>query len=101
MAGEIRFTPEFEQDLAETYAWYEDQRPGLGEEFLSRVDDCLQGIFVHPEMYPEFHPPFRRGLLRQFPYALFYEFDAAGLTVHALFHHSRDPKKWRRRLTGD
>ncbi len=101
MAVEAHFAPEFEQDLAEGYAWYEEQREGLGEEFLERVDACLEGILSHPEMYAVFHKPFRRGLLRQFPYAIFYEYAAKVLTIHALFHNSRDPDKWRKRLSRD
>jgi plasmid stabilization system protein ParE len=93
MAVEIRFAPEFEQDLTESYGWYEEQRPGLGEEFLARVDDCLDGILDQPEMYSEFHETFRRGLLRRFPYALFYEYREKVVTVYGLFHHSRDPEK--------
>jgi hypothetical protein len=33
--------PEAEQDVAETYIWYENQEPGLGEEFLRCVDACI------------------------------------------------------------
>jgi hypothetical protein len=30
---EVRLCPEAEKDLAETAGWYEEQRPGLGQEF--------------------------------------------------------------------
>jgi hypothetical protein len=42
MAAELIIAPEAEQDLAEAYAWYEDRRPGLGEELLSCVDACIE-----------------------------------------------------------
>jgi hypothetical protein len=44
MPAELILAPEVELDLAETYAWYEKRRVGLGEEFLSSVDACLEGI---------------------------------------------------------
>src|ERR1035438_8105643 len=51
MAVELAIAPEAELDLAEAYAWYENRRAGLGEEFLSSVDACLEGIRRRPEMY--------------------------------------------------
>jgi hypothetical protein len=38
MAAELRIAPEAEQDIEEAYGWYERQRGGLGEEFLTCVD---------------------------------------------------------------
>jgi hypothetical protein len=34
MTMEVRLRPEAEHDLAESAAWYEQQRSGLGQEFL-------------------------------------------------------------------
>jgi len=34
--------PEAEEDLSESYGWYERQRPGLGDEFLLRVEAALE-----------------------------------------------------------
>jgi hypothetical protein len=48
MAAELIVAPEAEQDIAEAYEWYEGKRFGLGEEFLSRVDACIQGILRNP-----------------------------------------------------
>ncbi|MCA9443212.1 MAG: type II toxin-antitoxin system RelE/ParE family toxin [Candidatus Omnitrophica bacterium] len=100
MAVRFRFAPEFEQDIAEAYARYEDQREGLGEAFLVSVDDCLDRIAQNPKIYQTVFHSFRRGLLNKFPYAVFYEFEGIAVTVHGIFHHSRDPEKWRRRLQG-
>jgi hypothetical protein len=35
MAVDLIITHEAERDIAEAYAWYEEQRIGLGEEFLA------------------------------------------------------------------
>jgi hypothetical protein len=40
MAAELILAPEGEQDIADAYAWYEERRTGLGEEFLSCVEAC-------------------------------------------------------------
>jgi hypothetical protein len=43
---------------------------------------------------------YRRGLVRRFPYAVFYEYTNDAMTVYCVFHTSRDPEKWRQRLSG-
>jgi len=98
MAAELVIAPEAEQDIAEAYGWHEDRRPGLGEEFLSCVDACVQAICRMPELHAQVHEDYRRALLRRFPYAVFYEYAAGTVTVYCVFHNSRDPTKWRKRL---
>jgi len=100
MAAELVFAPETHGDTAEAYAWYETRRPGLGEEFLSCVDACIQAIRRSPQMHAIVHETYRRGLVRRFPYAVFYEHSEGTVTVYAIFHTSRDPDKWRLRLPG-
>ena len=98
MAAELIVAPEAEQDIAEAYGWYEGQRVGLGEDFLSCVDACIQSILRNPELRRVVHENYRRGLVRRFPYAVFYEYSESVVTVYCVFHTSRDPKKWRQRL---
>ncbi len=49
MAAKLVLAEEAEKDLAEAYAWYEGRRVGLGEEFLSSVDACIQAICRMPK----------------------------------------------------
>jgi plasmid stabilization system protein ParE len=98
MPAELVIAPEAELDIAEAYVWYEGRRAGLGEEFLTSVDACLESIRRRPEMYPVVHEGFRRSLIRRFPYAVFCEPSEATVTIYAIFHTSRDPDKWRQRL---
>ena len=62
MLVELVIAPEAELDIAEAYVWYEGRRAGLGEEFLSSVDACLESIRRRPEMYPVVHEGYRRSL---------------------------------------
>ena len=98
MAANLIIAPEAEQDIAEAYVWYENRRTGLGEEFMSCVDACIEAIRRMPEMHPRVHEDYRRGLVRRFPYAVFYEHVNGTVTVYCVFHTSRDPEKWRLRL---
>ena len=98
MAAELIVAPEAEQDIADAYGWYEGRRFGLGEEFLSRVDACIQSILRNPELHKIVHENYRRMLVRRFPFAVFYEYADGVVTVYCVFHTSREPEKWRRRL---
>ena len=98
MAAKLVIAPEAEQDIAEAYSWYEGRRAGLGEEFLSSVDACLEAIRRAPETYATIHESYRRSLTRRFPYAVFYEHTQGTVIVYCVFHTSRDPGKWRQRL---
>jgi plasmid stabilization system protein ParE len=99
MAVELVIAPEAELDIEQAYIWYEGRRAGLGEEFLTSVDACLESIRRRPEMYPVVHEDYRRSLIRRFPYAVFYEHSETTVTIYAVFHTSRDPDKWRQRLS--
>ena len=98
MAAELVIAPEVEQDLDEAYGWYEDRRVGLGEDFLSCVDACIQAICRTPEMHEKVHKDFRRALVRRFPYAVFYEYVPGTVTIYCVFHTSRSAEKWQQPL---
>jgi plasmid stabilization system protein ParE len=91
--------PEAEQDVALAYMWYEEQEFGLAEEFLRRVDACIQFIRRNPEMYQVAHQSYRRAVVRRFPYVIFDEHSDTTVVVYAVFHCSQDPKKWRSQLS--
>ncbi|MFZ2958592.1 MAG: hypothetical protein WA705_17020 [Candidatus Ozemobacteraceae bacterium] len=69
MVVELIIAAETEQDIAEVYAWYEGRRTGLGEEYLSCVDACIEAIRRSPGMHAVVHENYRRGLVRRFPFA--------------------------------
>ncbi len=98
MPAKLVVAPEAELDIAEAHVWYERRRIGLGEDFLSSVDACMESIRRQPEMYPLVHETYRRSLIRRFPYAVFYEYAETTVTVYSVFLTSRDQDKWRQRL---
>ena len=98
MTADFIFVPEAELDISDAYGWYEERRSGLGEEFLSCIDACVQRICRAPEMHAKIHEEYRRALVRRFPYAVFYEYTNTTVTVYCIFHTSREPEKWRKRL---
>ena len=93
----LRLTAEAELDLDAAHAWYLEQRPGLGGQFLRAVDASIGAILRHPEAYQLVDRKMRRALLRRFPYAVFFEVGEAEILVYAVFHCARDPRSWKRR----
>lgn len=98
MAAKLVLAPEAAQDIAEAYTWYEERRAGVGEDFLACVEACIEAIRRTPEIHAVVHESYRRGLVRRFPHAIFYEYAEGAVTVYGVFHTSRNPEKWRRRL---
>ncbi len=96
MAAPVVYRRKIGQDLAGAYAWYEEQRRGLGEEFLVSVGAALDAIERAPAMFGRVHGEVRRANVARFPYAVFYRADAQQIVVLTILHTARDPKLWPR-----
>ena len=97
MTFEVRLRPEAEQDLADAAAWYEEQRQGLGHEFLDEVLTMLSSIAETPLMYPNVHRNTRRAVIHRFPFGVYFREESATIVVVAVMHGSRNPRRWKSR----
>ena len=52
MSLRVYFRPDAETDIEEAAIWYENQRPGLGDEFLDEVRSLCNAISENPAIYP-------------------------------------------------
>jgi len=89
--------PEAEQDISEAFDWYEEQRKGLGHEFLLRVEATLDSLVYEPYVYAPIYKDIRRKLLRRFPYGVFYVVGDDNIVVLAVIHAKRHPRTWKLR----
>jgi plasmid stabilization system protein ParE len=94
MTKALRYTPEAAIDVSTAFEWYESREPGLREEFLRCIEACTDMIQRHPEIFPVAVDQFRRGLIRRFPFELFYEASEGSIVVYSVFHCSQDPASW-------
>ena len=97
MSYPIRLRDEADRDIALAASWYEEQRAGLGQEFLDELLATLGTIAEQPRAYPVLHRDVRRALMRRFPFGVFFQTTASDIVVVAVFHGSRHPRGWRRR----
>jgi toxin ParE1/3/4 len=56
--------------------WYDEQRPGLGDEFIAEISAALDRIGDAPESYPAWpgtraaRPLIRKATVQRFPYLI-------------------------------
>lgn len=82
------------EEIDDAYSWYEQQRPGLGEEFLTEVQTVLIRIERDPELYATVYRNIRHARVKRFPYAVYYRIDPDQIAVVAVHHGKRDPTSW-------
>ena len=95
-----RLLPAAERELRDAMEWYENQRVGLGTEFLAAVDAALGLIGESPERFASWaeHPGFRRFILNRFPYLILYRLSAGEPQIVAIAHSRRRPGYWTARV---
>jgi plasmid stabilization system protein ParE len=89
--------PPADLDVEAAFEWYENERPGLGVEFLDELRATYNRIAAGPAKYQELRGGIRRALLRRFPYAVYFAIEGDVVVVVAVLHVSRDPAEWQRR----
>ena len=89
--------PRADLDVAAAYQWYENERGGLGLELLGEVGATYNRITEDPLQYQDLGSGIRRGLLRRFPYAVYFSVEDDTVVILAALHVSRDPAEWQRR----
>ena len=87
-----------EADLEDATRWYDDERGGLSERFLSDVDRTFARIRERPLQFPTVGGDVRRSLLHTFPYAVYFRASDEVVVVLAVLHLRRNPKVWRARV---
>ncbi|MEA3355754.1 MAG: type II toxin-antitoxin system RelE/ParE family toxin [Candidatus Bipolaricaulota bacterium] len=97
MTLQVRLRPEAEQDVEEEARWYEQQKEGLGQEFIDQVLLTVRSIGEQPALYPRVLRNVRRALIHRFPFGIYYRVEEEYIVVVAVMHGSRSPQRWKRR----
>ena len=90
-------TPRADLDVEAAFEWYENERSGLGLEFLDELRATYDRIADGPLKYQLIRSGIRRALLRRSPYAVYFAVEGDILVVLTALHVSRDPAEWQRR----
>lgn len=93
MEFKINIREEAVQDLVKGYLWYEEQKKGLGEKFVSEIESSLRYLRRNPEAFPKKRKSLRELSLKTFPYLIIYSVENTLVTVLAIFHSHLNPNK--------
>lgn len=104
MSLPVRFSAEAASELDDAAAWYDDQRPGLGDTFIDAVEVTLALIADWPGAgAPVAELPadldVRRAPVVRFPYHVAYVATDDHVRVLAVAHDRRLPGYWNPRLS--
>jgi hypothetical protein len=94
---ELILEPEAEAEIAEAADWYNEQKSGLGVDFVLAVASTLAAVQRNPLQYQIVWKEYRRAGIARFPYGLIYRLTDRELIVMSCFHGRRNPGAWRDR----
>ncbi len=97
MSRGLRIAPAAARDIVGAYDWYEEQQPGLGEQFRAELHVAFGLVQQFGEAGPAVHRDLRRLLVRRFPYALYYRLTDTDVVIRGCFHLRSSPHRWLRR----
>jgi len=94
----LAFTEAAATDYNEACRWYAADREGRDLRFAATVETLLLHMRRSPASFRVIRGPYRRAVVKHFPYTILFTFDDAQVVVHAVFHNARSPDELRDRL---
>jgi len=94
----IRFVKEALFDVEDVVIWYEEQRLGLSYDFELCLEAGLDQISRNPNAFQKKYKNVKIKFISRFPYGIHYRFEKDEIIVLGVFHTSRSPKNWSKRL---
>jgi toxin ParE1/3/4 len=87
-------------DIETAAAWYEEQQPGLGQDFARTIRQAINNLPANPLIH---HLRDRRRNVRwflpnRFPYRICYRVRNDLITVFAIIHAARHNRHWKKRV---
>lgn len=92
MNHRLIIAPLAEADIKTSFCWYEERSPGLGRDFINRVEAKFAVIVQSPQLFRKRFGPYRLGATERFPFSIYFIWDeAAGIvTVRRVLHFKQD-----------
>lgn len=85
-------------DIEEAVLWYEQQRIGLSYDFELCLEAGIEEVLRNPEAFQKRYKNIKIRFISRFPYGIHYILIENKITVIGVFHTSRSPKNWSKRL---
>ncbi|VAW97379.1 hypothetical protein MNBD_GAMMA21-2963 [hydrothermal vent metagenome] len=91
----IRYSPQAEKELLDIVKCYNENKPGLGAEFLSELDKQIILCSNAPEIGMQVDHIYRRLVMNRFPFNIIYRILRYEIRVIAVAHQNKKPGYWR------
>jgi plasmid stabilization system protein ParE len=95
----VRFAKEALFDVENIVLWYEEQRMGLSYDFELCLEAGLDEISRSPDAFQKKYKNVKIRFISRFPYGIHYRLEKDEIVVIGVFHTSRSPKNWSKRLS--
>lgn len=82
-------------DMSNSSDWYNEQKKGLGRDFLKEVFTTIGYIEENPLHYSiRFSGKFHFAKTNRFPFLIVYEIFENAIVINGVFHTSRNPERF-------
>jgi plasmid stabilization system protein ParE len=88
----VIFTQKANEEIIESYLWYDEQSKGLGERFVKSIEATVKTIKRSPDGFTK-TLNYRQVPVKKFPFVIVYERFDSDIVILAVFHTHRDPFK--------
>jgi toxin ParE1/3/4 len=85
-------------DYLQALKWYEEQQPGLGQEFDAELLELFERIKQDSERFQKETDMVRKARMPRFKYQIYFTIEGDEIGVVAIWHPSRNPYPLRRRF---
>lgn len=85
-------------ELIEAAHFYENQKTGLGNDFLKKVRKALDLIRSFPDSGTPLDHGMRKHNIRRFHYSLIYSNETDHIFIASIMHQNRHPNHWKDNL---
>lgn len=84
-----------QKEIANAWAWYEEQQLDLGKKFIDELNHRLDSIEMNPEQCANRSGNFREAIIRVFPFTIIYRINKRKkiIKINSVFHTSKNPKR--------
>jgi len=95
---QLQFSRDALLDLEDIILWYEEQREGLSYDFELCLEAGLAEITRTPSAFQKKYINVKIVFINRFPYGIHYIINPDSIIVIGIFHTSRSPNNWNKRL---
>jgi hypothetical protein len=89
----IKLLAKARKEFLTAVEWYEEQKDGLGGEFIKEIEQSLNLTRKNPNHYPLKINHFNEFVVKKYPYILIYKITSSSseIIITSIFHAKRNP----------